>query len=114
MTIFNDFLYPKSEAHVQLFCDGVSLYTEGLPEGSEPVSESLKQVIFNIFSLLESRLPALDGICVSGVYFWEKAPVFCAVDIWLEAEGNGFFLPMASAASLFSDNGIPYYHKPVL
>ena len=114
MTASIDFLYLKNEAHIRLYCDGVSLSAEGLPEESDSLPAGLKEALCNIFSLLESRVPALDGICVSGVYFREKDPVFCAMDIWLEAEGKGCYLSMATAASLFSDNGIPYYHQPIL
>ena len=30
----------------------------------------------------------------------------------LTGEDEGFFLPMESAASLFAQNGIPYYRRP--
>ena len=109
MSRLDEFLYAPREEHVHFYCDGITLYTDGLCE--EAVPARLKEALCNIFCLLESRLPTLESICVSGVFFLGNEPGFCAVDIWLQTEEEGFYLPMLSAASLFSDNGIPYYHQ---
>jgi hypothetical protein len=38
----------------------------------------------------------------------------CAFDIWVQAGEEGCFLPMDTAAKLFCQNGIPYFHSPLM
>ena len=116
----NTYLYPLHEAHVRLFQDGNALHIDGLPAG--PDSLSLPAFYHNgtlaIFHFLESMLPGLVGINILGIWTEDpdkKGAPFCAFDLWVQTcETEGFYLPMASAHSLFSQNGIPYFHKPLI
>ena len=117
MTQFNDYLYPMNEAHVRLFYDGESFHLDGLPAGAEAVElpEHYRRGMSAIFNLLESMAPNLSCISVMGVWFNQQAQdPFVAFDIWLQQDAEGFYLPMASSASLFRENGIPYFHKPLI
>ena len=117
MTQFNNYLYPLNEAHVRLYYDGDSYHLDGLPAGHESVElpETCRRGMSAIFSLLESMVPGLSCISVSGIWFHRQSPdPFVAYDIWLQQDTEGFYLPMASSASLFRENGIPYFHKPLI
>ena len=106
MTRLNSFLYSLEEVHIRLEHAGGGVFLEGFPEGFE-----------------HGPLPAfyhndMVGISVMGVWSTReqdaKAP-FCAFDVWVQSgPEEGFYLPVASAHSLFSSNGIPYFHAPVL
>ena len=110
----NLFLYPKYEEHVRLHCDGIALHSDGLRSGPDalPLPEFYSRGLFAVFQLLEAMLPGL--VCISVMGIWEDkddAP-FTAFDLWLQTgEEDGFYLPLATAASLFSQNGIPYFRK---
>ena len=114
MTRINHFLYSLDEAHIRLTCDEMSLHADGLPEGAgnEPLPEYCQSGLHMVFGLLSRLVPDLCCISVLGV--WKQgAPVpFHAFDIWLQTGDGGFYLPARSAASLFSENGIPYFHLP--
>ena len=117
MTQFNDYLYPLNEAHVRLFYDGDTFHLDGLPAGLETAElpELYRRGMSAIYNLLESMAPGLSCISVSGVWFHQQTPdPFVAYAIWLQQESEGFYLPMASSASLFRENGIPYFHKPLI
>ena len=113
MSIVNDYLFSLTEAHVRLTCDGLTLHSDGLPDGPDslPLPKTLCSGLCQIYFLLERMLPSLSCISVSGIWDTQGAVPFRAFDIWLQTEEGGFYLPMASATCLFSDNGIPYYHK---
>ena len=117
MTQFNDYLYPMNEAHVRLYYDGETFHLDGLPAGSESVElpEIYRRGAQAIFHLLERMAPDLSCISLMGVWFHgqEQYP-FVAFAIWLQQDDEGFYLPMASSASLFRENGIPYFHKPLI
>ena len=114
MKRMKDHLFPLSEAHVTLLFDGETLHADGLPDGpdSRPLPGFYQRGIGSIFHLLESMLPSLTCISIQGVWFLGEDAPFCAMDIWLQTQDRGFYLPMDSAALLFSRNGIPYFHKP--
>ena len=117
MTQFNDYLYPMNEAHVRLFYDGESFHLDGLPSGYEPVElpEPCRRGMSAIFNLLENMAPGLTCLSVQGVWFHQQASdPFVAFSLWLQQDSEGFYLPMASSASLFRENGIPYFHKPLI
>ena len=112
----NAFLNPRYEEHATLFCDGISLHSDGYRSGPDklPLPAFYESGLCAIHHLLERMLPGLRGISVQGIWTDEKNAPFCAWDLWLlTGEDDGFFLPMSSAASLFSQNGIPYFHRPV-
>lgn len=116
----NDYLYPLYEAHVRLTCDGNALHADGLPQGPDslPLPAFYRAGVFAIYHILEAMLPSILCISIMGIWSQKQesteAP-FCAFDLWIQCDENeGFYLPMASAASLFSNNGIPYYHQPLL
>ena len=120
MTKYNSFLYPMDEAHVRMTFDGEDVLMENLPEWAShfTLPQSYHRGMLGIFQILEARVPDMVGICVTGIWSGKEkdrnAP-FCAFDLWVQTgPEEGFYLPMASAQSLFSDNGIPYYHVPVL
>lgn len=116
MTQFNDYLYPMNEAHVRLLFDGDTYHLDGMPAGQQAAGlpEHYRRGLSAVYGLLENMVPGLSCICVAGIWFHrqEKDPLV-AFDIWLQMESEGFYLPMASAASLFRENGIPYFHKPL-
>ena len=120
MTRLNSFLYSLEEVHIRLEHDGGGVFLEGFPEGFEhgPLPAFYHNGILAIYHMLESMIPAMVGISVMGVWSTReqdaKAP-FCAFDVWVQSgPEEGFYLPVASAHSLFSSNGIPYFHAPVL
>ena len=93
---------------------------EDLPEWAahSTLPQNYHRGMQGIFHLLEARVPDLVRICVAGIWSGKEenrdAP-FCAFDLWVQTgPDEGFYLPVASAHSLFSDNGIPYFHAPVL
>ena len=114
------FLFSPSETHAHLCFDGKTLHTDNCP--GEPdalrLPPSFLSGLSAIFHILEALLPSL--LCISIMGIWssqeeDREAPFCAFDLWVQLEQEeGFFLPMASARSLFSDNGIPYYHKPLI
>ena len=113
----NSFLYPNYEEHVRLHFDGISLHSDALRSGPDalPFPELYERGMRAIYHLLEAMLPGL--VCISAMGMWEdrRDYPFTAFDLWLQtAEEDGFYLPMATAASLFGQNGIPYFHKSVL
>ncbi len=114
MAKLNDYLYPLYEAHVRLHCDGFSLHADGFPSGpdSVPVPERCRTGLCNIYSLLENMVPALTCISVMGIWTYGAQFPFCAMDLWVQTGDDGFYLPMRSAAALFCEQGIPYYHHP--
>lgn len=116
MTQKKDFLFPLFEAHVHLLADDTSIHIEGLPDGPDtlPLPSLYKNGIRAIYNLLETMVPLLSCICISGIWDVRKNVPFTAFDLWIQQETEeGFYLPMASALSLFRENGIPYYHHPL-
>ena len=112
----NDYLFPLNEAHVRLNCDGDSLHLDGLPDGPDSVSlpELYRRGLRAAYNVLESLLPGLTCISVLGIWFAaDAASPFVAFDLWVQRGGEGFYLPMATSASLFQENGIPYFHQPL-
>ena len=116
MTQFNDYLYPMNEAHVRLHYDGDTFHLDGLPEGCEPeqLPEAFRRGMSAIYNLLETMAPGLSCISVLGVWFHREPDSLVAFALWLQLETEGFYLPMATSASLFRENGIPYFHKPLI
>ena len=116
----NDYLYPLYEAHVRLLHDGSALHIDGLPAGPDslPMPAYYRTGMQAIFHILEAMLPELTAISVLGIWTDKeeaKDTPFCAFDLWVQvSKTEGFYLPMDSAASLFCNNGIPYYHKPLI
>ena len=113
----NAFLYPRYEEHATLFCDGISLHSDGFVSGPDklPLPAFYEAGLCAIYHLLERMLPGLQGISVHGIWWDDESAPFCAWDLWLLiGEDDGFYLPMSSTASLFSQNGIPYFHRPLL
>ena len=116
MTQMSNYLYPLHEAHVRITCDGNSIHLDGLPMGPDTIilPPYYQSGLYAIFHILEAMVPAMRCISILGI--WTEAPEageapFCAFDLWIQSdEREGYYLPMASAASLFSNNGIPYYH----
>lgn len=116
MTQNKEFLFPLFEAHVRVLADAASIHIEGLPDGPDtlPLPSLYKNGIRAIYNLMESMVPLLSCICISGIWDVREAHPFTAFDIWIQQETEeGFYLPMASALSLFRENGIPYYHRPL-
>ena len=113
----NSFLNPRYEEHARLFSDGITVQLDGFRSGPEalPLPAFYKSAFCNVFHLLEKMLPGLQGISVLGIWREDEDNPFCAWDLWLlTGEDDGFYLPMDTAASLFSQNGIPYFHRPLL
>ena len=111
----NPFLYSHYEEHVRVHCDGIGIHSDGLRSGSDalPFPEFYARGLFAIYQLLEAMLPGLACISVMGMWEDDADAPFTAFDLWLQTgEEDGFYLPMATAASLFGQNGIPYFHKP--
>lgn len=116
MSSFNDYLFPLHEAHAHLTYDGESFHLDGLPNGVDSVvlPELYKRGISAIYNLLEKVIPQLSGIYITGMWFsQQRTAPFEAFDLWVQQGEEGFYLPMATASTLFRDNGIPYYHKPL-
>lgn len=117
MAPFSDYLYPLNEAHVRLHYDGETVHLDGLPAGPDSVSlpELYRRGVQALFNLLESMVPDITCVSLLGIWFAQQpsAP-FIAFDIWIQRDSEGFYLPMSSSASLFRENGIPYFHKPSL
>ena len=110
----NSFLHPLYEEHATLYCDNLTLHLDGFRNGPDFVSlpPLYESGLFAIYSLLERMLPGLQGISVMGIYREDESAPFIAWDLMLlTGEDEGFFLPMESAASLFAQNGIPYYRR---
>ncbi len=112
----NPFLFSHYEEHVRIHCDGIAIHSDALRSGPDalPLPEFYSRGFFAIYHLLEAMLPGL--VCISVMGMWEDnvAAPFTAFDLWLQTgEEDGFYLPLASAHSLFSQNGIPYFHKSV-
>lgn len=103
-----------SEFHVRILCNGVAIQLEGVPasHGTPALHSLYKSGLFMIYHLLECMIPQMDCISVSGTWHPGASLPFRAFDIWVEGDGEGFYLRMDTAAALFADNGIPYYHKP--
>ena len=117
MTQFNHYLYPINEVHVRLYYDGEVFHLDGMPEGreEEELPEYYKRGVRSIFNLLESMLPALSCIGLMGVWFGEEDENPLVVfSIWVQQENEGFYLQMGTAATLLRENGIPYFHKPII
>ena len=106
------------EAHVRITCDGNAIHLDGLPMGPDTFTlpPYYQSGLYAIFHLLEAKVPAM--LCISILGIWRETPEtkdapFFAFDLWIQNDQReGFYLPMESAASLFSRNGIPYYHQP--
>ena len=106
--------FPLHEAHVRLHCNGLTLEVEDLPEQSVP--EALPSGYLNglcmIYHVLKQEFPSLESIRVAGIWYAGTQPLFCAFDLWVQTQEGGVYLPMETAALLFSHNGIPYFHRP--
>ena len=116
MTQKKDFLFPRFEAHVRVLADATSIQIEGLPQGPDSLSipPLYRRGIKAIYNLMESMVPHISCICISGIWDMREPRPLTAFDIWVQQDTEeGFYLPMASALSLFRENGIPYYHHPV-
>ncbi len=103
------------EARIRLTCNGYTLHADGFPSGPDtvPFPPFYKTGLCQIFNYLEARLPGLTCISVLGIWFQDENPPFYAMDLWVQEGEEGFYLPMSMASSLFQENGIPYYHKPL-
>ena len=116
MKRLNDTIYPLYESHVYITCDAVEFHIDGLPGG--PDSAGLPEFyhfgLHMIFHLLERMVPAISCMSVMGIWHQGQQPVFTAFDIWVQTGDEGFHLPMATAAILFSNNGIPYFRRPAV
>lgn len=112
-----DYLYPLNEAHVRLTFDGEALHLDGLPDGPDSVTlpELYRRGLQAVFNVMESLIPGLSCISVLGIWFAsDPASPLVAFDLWAQRAREGFYLPMATSASLFQENGIPYFHKPLI
>ena len=108
------FLNSHYEEHVRVHCDGISFHSDGLRSGPDtlPFPECYARGFFAIYQLLEAMLPGLVCISVMGLWEDKRDSPFTAFDLWLQTgEEDGFYLPSATAVSLFSQNGIPYFRK---
>jgi hypothetical protein len=116
MAHFNDYLFPLNEAHVRLNYDGDTFHLDGMPDVPDHfvLPELYQRGIRALYNLLESMVPQISCISISGIWFTRQTVPFEAFDIWLEMPDQGFYLPMATSASLFRENGIPYFHKPLI
>ncbi|MBO4466588.1 MAG: hypothetical protein J5745_00600 [Bacteroidales bacterium] len=114
MTKLNDTLYPLYEEHVHLLCDGLALHVDGLPQSFSAASlpDFYRVGLCSIYALLERMVPAITCLSVLGIWHAEEDPLVVAFDLWVQTGEEGFYLPMSTAAALFRDNGIPYYHHP--
>ena len=111
-----DYLYPLNEAHVRLNYDGQDLHLDGLPDGPDSVAlpELYRRGFRALYHVLDSLIPGLSCISVLGIWFaGDSDSPFVAFDLWAQRGEEGFYLPMATSASLFQENGIPYFHKPL-
>lgn len=110
------FLYSGCEEHASIFCNGTAFHIDGFRSGPDNLSLPLYYAsgFKAIFHLLSGMLPGLIGIDSMGIWTEDTSAPFLAWDLLLlTSEDDGFFLPMSSAASLFSRNGIPYFHRPL-
>lgn len=117
MATFNNYLFPLNEAHVRLSYDGETFHLDGLAEGPDTVilPELYQRGIRALYSLLETMVPHLSCISISGIWLLQQpSQPFEAFDIWVQQQEEGSYLPMDTASSLFSENGIPYYHRPLI
>ena len=111
--MMNAFTHPLCESHVRVTCDGFTLCLDGgTEEGSSLLPEYYHSGICSIFHLLTRQFPALSCISILGILDAQEEAPFTAFDLWLQSGDEGCYLPMPYAATLFRDNGIPYYHKP--
>ena len=110
------FLFSNYEEHVRVHCDGIDIHTDGLRSGPDalPLPEWYHRGFLAIYHLLESMLPGLICISILGMWEEDESAPFTAFDLWLQTgEEDGFYLPLSSAHTLFSQNGIPYFRKGV-
>ncbi len=116
MTKLNDTLYPLYEEHVHLLCDGKALHADGLPQPCSAASlpDYYRAGLCGIYSLLERMVPAITCLSMLGIWHAGEDPLVVAFDLWVQTGDEGFYLPMSTAAALFRDNGIPYYHHPLI
>lgn len=116
MKHLNDSLFPLYEQHVRITFNGAVLQVEGLPGGSGSASlpSLYSRGLLAIWHLLQTWLPLLGSITLTGIWFSEDALPFCAFDLWVQQDREGFFLPSATTAALLQENGIPYFHKPII
>ena len=106
--------YPFCESHVHVSCDGLTLCLDGCPDHPASSLPAFYHAgICSIFYLLAQQFPALTCISLLGILDTREEAAFTAFDLWVQIEDEGFYLPMAYAASLFRDNGIPYFHEPL-
>ncbi len=102
------------EYRIRIIADGIAVNVEGI-NFSCPVPDSMVSGLQMIFSLMGTSIRDLSFIAVSAILFKEgRHSQICAFDIWAQAGEEGFYLPMALCAKLFSQNGIPYYHCPFM
>lgn len=105
--------FPLHEAHVRLGFNGRQLQLEDLPEASvQQLPEYYLSGLNMIYHFLAQEFPSLESIRVGGIWDAEQRPQFTAFDLWVQTQEGGLYLPMQTAAALFSHNGIPYYHRP--
>jgi len=104
------------EHHIHIICDGKTIQIDGLPESlsEKNLPDYYVRGLQMIYSFIEARIRSVSCVCISGIWFCGSIPAVAAFDIWLQAGEDGFFLPMSTAARLFSDNGIPYFHTPFM
>ena len=103
------------EYHVHISCNLTEMHIDGLPEGrTEDIPEPVRRSVRAIYALLEAHVPGLTWISILGTWSPGARPAYCAFDLWVQTGEEGGYLPMAKAAALFRDNGLPYYHCPPL
>ena len=104
------------EYHIHIILEGKTIQIDGMPQraGAIELPESYRQGLQMIYALIEARVRDVECVCIGGICFMGDKPCIAAFDIWIQQEQDGYFLPMAVAAKLFSENGIPYYHSPFL
>lgn len=114
MANYGNFIFPTGETHARMGFNGRDIYVEGLPEGKEAASipDLYKKGAGAVYSIIESLLPGVESISFLGIWFEGEALPFVAFDLWAQGEREGFYFPQSTAATLFRDNGIPYFHKP--
>ncbi|MBR1887390.1 MAG: hypothetical protein IJ813_02865 [Bacteroidales bacterium] len=104
------------EHHIHIVADGKSVRVDGIPEYCGPfkLPENIVRGIEMIWALVESRVRTATCICIGAIGYTGDPPAVCAFDIWVQAGEEGCFLPMDTAAKLFCQNGIPYFHSPLM
>ena len=97
-----------------MILDGKTIQLDGVPEvkGASALPEYFISGLNMIFSIIEAKVSNLKCVSVGGIYFARDKPLIAAIDIWVQTKKKGYFMPMKEAATLFSENGIPYYHSP--